>query len=146
MDINKYKKKPEGIIKTVISEFLVNHRVIINSQTVIHVPIEEIHAYRLMTRTRENSRPGGVHDEYNSRAKEWFKENHPGQYYEGQEKWDLLVDKMKLEGWKDDNPAVIMVRREKKCRLWDGHHRVFVARELGIKSIPVRFACRMNEL
>lgn len=144
--VNKLHKKPDGIIKDTVLSFLESHLILIPDITVINVPTEEVFAWRLKKRTRENSRSGAVHDKYNSRAKEWFKETYPDQYCEGQEKWDRLLDKMDVFGWKPDNPAVIMIRRKKKCRLWDGHHRLGVAMELGIKYIPVRFKYKLKEL
>jgi len=144
--MNKLHKKPDGLIKNVIVNFLDNHKVIIPPDRITHLPTEEVYSYRLCKRDRDNSRSGGVLDEYNSRAKGWFKDNFPGQYYDGQKKWDLLVAKMKEEGWKINNPAVIIVRRKNRCRLWDGHHRVCIALELGIKVVPVQFKYRTKEL
>lgn len=144
---HKYlNKRPDGVIKDVIESFLNERKVLIEPDKIVYISPQEVNAYRILTRTRENSRSGGIRDEYNSRGVKEFKKKHPNEYYDGKMKWDLLMAKMEAEGWKESNPAVIMVRREKKCRLWDGHHRITMALELGWETVPVRFKYREKEL
>lgn len=58
------------------------------------------------------------------------------------ERWDELKRSMAKNGWSKDDPAIFMIGREDgRAKLGEGNHRLAIARELGIKQIPVRFFC-----
>ena len=54
------------------------------------------------------------------------------------EEWDELKQEM-ADGWKTNDPAIFIASRGGESYLGEGNHRIAIARELGIKEIPVRF-------
>ena len=49
------------------------------------------------------------------------------------------MNSMREHGFLPEYPVEFTIRDDKKLRLHQGHHRVGVALELGIASVPVRF-------
>jgi len=62
------------------------------------------------------------------------KENGSRSYAE----WDELRDSLKTNGWDPGNPLMFNVG-ETGTKVGEGNHRLALARELGIKEIPVEF-------
>ena len=57
-----------------------------------------------------------------------------------EERYDTLKESIEKEGFKEEFPIVIMLRRENnEDKLFEGHHRLNIAIELGLATIPVRF-------
>ena len=57
-----------------------------------------------------------------------------------EERYDTLKESIKKEGFKEEFPIIIMLRRENnEDKLFEGHHRLNIAIELGLETIPVRF-------
>ncbi len=55
-------------------------------------------------------------------------------------KYDTLKDKIQQEGFSWKYPIIIMLKREnKKDQILQGHHRLQIAIELGIPTVPVSF-------
>jgi len=69
------------------------------------------------------------------------KEEVQGWTYEQRvERYDTLYESIKREGFKEEFPIVIMLRREGgEDKLFEGHHRLNIAIELGLATVPVRF-------
>ena len=57
-----------------------------------------------------------------------------------EERYDTLKESIEKEGFKEEFPVIIMLRREGgEDKLFEGHHRLNIAIELGLATIPVRF-------
>ena len=57
-----------------------------------------------------------------------------------EERYDTLKESIRKEGFKEEFPVIIMLRREGgQDKLFEGHHRLNIAIELGLTTIPVRF-------
>ena len=132
-------KRTKNLILSAVTAYLSDKEKIVETDQIYMVPVDELWVHRIQTKTRKNSRPGGVRMEYDSRKKKSFKRQFPGEYYSGTVKWDLLYEDMKKNGWSCENPAVFKIRTNRKSRLWDGHHRLSIAKELGLEEVPVRF-------
>jgi len=52
--------------------------------------------------------------------------------------WDELYESIKERGMKKDDPIILSVfKNGKKPKIGEGNHRLAIARELGIKKVPV---------
>ncbi len=93
---------------------------------------------RIKIRNRQNSLAGSDSLNYRSykHKKETFYKPHPELWYNGQEKWDRLKKNMSICGWLKTHPLVLMINTH-RYRLRDGHHRIGIALDLGIKICPV---------
>ena len=57
-----------------------------------------------------------------------------------EQKYDTLKDKIRQEGFRWKYPIIIKLRRENnKDQILQGHHRLNIAIELELPSVPVRF-------
>ena len=57
-----------------------------------------------------------------------------------EERYDTLKESIRQEGFNEEFPIVIMLRREGgEDKLFEGHHRLNIAIELGLATVPVRF-------
>lgn len=130
-------------IKDTIHNFLINSKEI--NDDIYYVDIEELIKYSIIKRNKQNSRNGSILKCYDSRKIKQFKQKFPEHYLNGQDKWEKLREELKNKGWIEECPAIIMIRHVGKCRLWDGHHRLYIAKELGIDHIPVKFIFRHNK-
>ena len=55
-------------------------------------------------------------------------------------RYDQLKESIRINGFKEEFPVIIMLRREGgEDKLFEGHHRLNIAIELGLESVPVRF-------
>ena len=55
-------------------------------------------------------------------------------------RYDTLKESIRQEGFNEEFPIVIMLRRENnEDKLFEGHHRLNIAIELGLATVPVRF-------
>ena len=61
---------------------------------------------------------------------------------EREQTYDQLKEQIKTQGFKNDYPIIIFLLRKegKKDMIFQGHHRLNIAIELGISRVPVRFA------
>lgn len=57
------------------------------------------------------------------------------------EEWDELVESLKRDGWKRNNPLIFEIGK-RGARVGEGNHRLAIANEIGLKSVPVRFIFR----
>lgn len=87
-----------------------------DSSMPVMFPIEEIWPYREYTRTRYAG-------------------------FNTPEEWDALVESMAAEGWDPEQPLHFIVYRnpERAPKVGEGNHRLAIARQLGIRSVPVWF-------
>ena len=69
------------------------------------------------------------------------KEEVQGWTYEQRvERYDQLKESIKKNGFNEEYPLIIMLRREGgEDKLFEGHHRLNIAIELGLATVPVRF-------
>ena len=58
------------------------------------------------------------------------------------EEWDAISGSMKRDGWREDEPAWLMIGSDGSTKLGEGNHRLAIAMSLGIKRIPVAFLLR----
>jgi len=56
------------------------------------------------------------------------------------EEWDSLKKSVRREGWREDNPAIVLIGRAGGVKVGEGNHRLAISREAGIREVPVRFA------
>ena len=55
-------------------------------------------------------------------------------------RYDQLKESIEKDGFNEEFPIVIMLRREGgEDKLFEGHHRLDIAIELGLETVPVRF-------
>ena len=86
----------------------------------------EVSGGRRMRRERDNAYDG------KDEVKGWTRE-------QKEERYDTLKESIK-KGFNEEFPIVIMLRRENnEDNLFEGHHRLNIAIELGLATIPVRF-------
>ena len=57
------------------------------------------------------------------------------------DRYDELKEKIRTEGFKEELPITVVLLREdgKRDKLFQGHHRLNIAIELGLHTVPVRF-------
>ena len=69
------------------------------------------------------------------------KEETRGWTYEQRvERYDQLKESIRINGFKEEFPIIIMLRRESnEDKLFEGHHRLNIAIELHLETVPVRF-------
>ena len=59
---------------------------------------------------------------------------------EKEERYDQLKESIDKNGFNEEFPIVIMLRRENGGdKLFEGHHRLNIAIELALETVPVRF-------
>ena len=86
----------------------------------------EVSGGRRMRRERDNAYDG------KEEVQGWTRE-------QKEERYDTLKESIK-KGFNEEFPIVIMLRRENnEDKLFEGHHRLNIAIELGLATIPVRF-------
>ena len=107
---------------------------IVESSKVYHIsPIYlrnlrvEVSGGRARRRTRDNAYEG--------------KEEVQGWTYEQRvERYDILKESIEKDGFNEEYPILIMLRRENnEDQIYEGHHRLNIAIELGLETVPVRF-------
>ena len=87
----------------------------------------EVSGGRRMRRERDNAYDG------KDEVKGWTRE-------QKEKRYDTLKESIRKEGFKEEFPIVIMLRRENnEDKLFEGHHRLNIAIELGLSTVPVRF-------
>ncbi len=56
------------------------------------------------------------------------------------ERYDALYESIEKDGFTEDFPIVVMLRRENNAdQICQGHHRLDIAIKLGLETVPVRF-------
>ena len=57
-----------------------------------------------------------------------------------EERYDTLYESIEKDGFNEEFPIVVMLRRENNAdQIFQGHHRLNIAIELGLETVPVRF-------
>ena len=110
------------------------NKIIKSSSKVYHIsPIYlrnlriEVSGGRRMRRERDNAYDG------KEEVQGWTREQKERRY-------DTLKESIEKEGFKEEFPIIIMLRRENnEDKLFEGHHRLNIAIELGLATVPVRF-------
>lgn len=59
------------------------------------------------------------------------------------EEWDRLVNDMK-RGWNKREPLHFAIGRKGGAKVGEGNHRLAIAKQLGIKQVPVEFHFQMK--
>lgn len=65
-----------------------------------------------------------------------------GEYVDmpGPEKWDAIKADMQENGWrKDQQPVILEIGKNGRVKVGEGNHRLAIAREIGMRKVPVRF-------
>ena len=87
----------------------------------------EVSGGRRMRRERDNAYDG------KEEVQGWTRKQKERRY-------DTLKESIEKEGFKEEFPIIIMLRRENnEDKLFEGHHRLNIAIELGLATVPVRF-------
>ena len=87
----------------------------------------EVSGGRRRRRERDNAYDG------KDEVKGWTRE-------QKEERYDTLKESIKKDGFKEEFPIIIMLRRENnEDKLFEGHHRLNISIELGLETVPVRF-------
>ncbi len=55
------------------------------------------------------------------------------------EEWAALNKSLKEKGWDREQPLMLLVGKNGVSKVGEGNHRLWVAKQLGLKNIPVRF-------
>jgi len=56
------------------------------------------------------------------------------------ERWSTLYESIEKDGFNEEFPIVVMLRREGgEDQVEQGHHRLDIAIKLGLETVPVRF-------
>ena len=59
---------------------------------------------------------------------------------EKEARYDQLKESIDKDGFNEEFPILIMLRRENNAdQIFEGHHRLNIAIELGLETVPVRF-------
>ena len=59
---------------------------------------------------------------------------------EKEARYDTLKESIKVDGFNEEFPILVMLRREGgEDQIFEGHHRLNIAIELGLETVPVRF-------
>ena len=59
---------------------------------------------------------------------------------EKEARYDTLKESIRRDGFNEEFPILIMLRREGGVdKIYEGHHRLNIAIELGLETVPVRF-------
>lgn len=124
------------------------------------LPIEMVLPHREYHWSRDNHRDGAVPDRCYPEGGEYDRDlkytSHKGwmrytQTVDGRRidnglapkdkvlRWDKLVEYMKRCGWTPYDPAHMLFGANGEMKLGEGNHRVAVAKEIGLKVVPVRF-------
>jgi len=56
------------------------------------------------------------------------------------EEWASLRSSLEEKGWDREEPAMMLFGKNGVAKLGEGNHRLWLAKELGMKTVPVRFA------
>lgn len=56
--------------------------------------------------------------------------------------YEELIQAIKKYGWKKENPLILLIGKNGIAKVGEGNHRLAIARDLGLKRIPVRFEFR----
>ena len=75
-----------------------------------------------------------VEDLWPYREYDWHSEKHRGD----QEEWDTLVASIK-KGFNPKYPIMVMLGKNGVAKIGEGNHRLSIAKQLGIKMVPVNF-------
>lgn len=76
-----------------------------------------------------------VDDLWKYREYDWSAEKHRG----SKEQWDTLVNSIK-KGYNPKYPILVVVGQNGVVKIGEGNHRLAIAKQLGIKMVPVEFA------
>lgn len=122
-----YDSYPGMTLHEVISNWQSEGRKLLEDSMPVLIPISILWPFREYTWTRENSRSG------NARV------NGQTVHLEGPLKWDALKEDMKVHRWDPKEPLHFEIGRTSGAKVGEGNHRLALAREVGILSIPVEF-------
>ena len=93
----------------------------------VPVSLRQLWGHREYTWTREKSRGGFAR----LRGK--------NEYLPGPEKWDALKVDLRLRGWDPSEPLIFTIGRKGGMKVGEGNHRLALAKELGMRTVPVWF-------
>jgi len=100
----------------------------------IMAPVSDVWKHREYTWTRETSRSG-----YAQLGKD-------APLFPGPLKWDALREELRLKGWSQNDPIIMFIGQSGGMKVGEGNHRLALARDLGMKTVPVRFVFNMGRV
>lgn len=122
-------QKDKVDVEQVIQVWKNEDRKLYDERNVYFVKTEEVSKYIKKLRNKRKSLTSW-----------WVGED--GKRLTGVEKWEYLLQSIKDNGWDWTQPAVLIVRKKRRSVVINGHHRLAVALELGLKEVPVCFLYR----
>ena len=144
----------DPLIRKVARRFLARHDYY---KVTPDMSIEDV--ARRFVKERDKPRGGGTHGFYSVRelwplreytwtrdnAREGHARTEDGEYVNlpGPQKWDMIKEDMRKHGWrKDEVPLRLFIGKDGNVKVGEGNHRLAIARELGMKKLPVKFMFR----
>lgn len=109
-----YNWEPGVTLQTIIDRWQKQHQKMYNDSMPLLISIDELWPYREYERTRDAGK-------------------------RSPEEWDYLKENMRKNGWDPKNPLQLYISNSNGVKIGEGNHRIAIAKELGIKQIPVEF-------
>ncbi len=107
------------------------------SSEIYHLNPNDMRKLRLEKLIRTCSNCYQSHEEYKTKE-------------ERQEAWDRLKKNIKENGFLNEYPIEIMIKRKEeeggKDQIYQGHHRLSIAIELGLTKVPVQFVTKKSQI
>jgi hypothetical protein len=98
------------------------------------LPVRQLWPIREYTWSRSKARPGYAYNEQGEKVQ-----------MEGEAKWDAMKRDMKQHGWRgEEQPVLVDIGKNGKAKVSEGNHRLAIAREIGLREVPVRFFFRQE--
>lgn len=109
-----YKWETGVTLQTIIDRWQNMKQKMYDSSMPLLISIDELWPYREYVRTRDKGN-------------------------RSPEEWDELKQNMSENGWNAKDPLIMNIGSDGGVKIGEGNHRIAIAKELGIKEVPVRF-------
>jgi len=100
----------------------------------IMIDVSQLWPYREYTWTRETARSGYA-------RVGGKKSDLPGEL-----KWDAMKSDLKKNGWDRTEPLYFEIGRSRGAKVGEGNHRLALAKEIGIRKVPVVFLFKVGSV
>jgi len=124
-----YEWEPGVDLDAIISRWQHNdpRQKMYDSSMPLMLSVKELWPLREYTWSRDNSRGG------------FAKVKGKSVHLPGELKWDAIKEDMRARGWDPKDPLLLEIGSEGGVKVGEGNHRLAIARELGMRKVPVRF-------
>jgi hypothetical protein len=112
--IRRWQSPPTGKFKAKWGESPYPHQKVYDRSMPVMIPVKDLWPHREYTWKRDSARRSPV-------------------------EWDALKTSMEKKGWDKKEPLHFNIGREGGTKVGEGNHRLAIARELGIREVPVWF-------